>query len=113
MVARYSIFEAQSFHLFEEETRDRYRTHVFEIYNRILDTVISSPFPETMSSDSVSSVLSPIGKDIDKNIVSDTPASIGEEAAEKTAFLSTFSLEEERRREFCGRSIIDSWFSLG
>jgi hypothetical protein len=50
-----------------------------------------------MSSESVSSVLSPVGKDLDKNVVSIVPESIiDEEAAEKAAFLASFTLEEEK-----------------
>jgi hypothetical protein len=44
-----------------------------------------------MSSECVSSGLSPTGKDIDKNVVS------VEEAAEKAAFLASFTLEEEKK----------------
>jgi hypothetical protein len=50
-----------------------------------------------MSSESVPSVLSPTGKDIDKNVVSVIPDSIDEEAAEKAAFLASFTLEEEKK----------------
>jgi hypothetical protein len=47
-----------------------------------------------MSSESVSSVLTPTGKDIDKNVASVIPDLIDEEAAEKAAFLASFTLEE-------------------
>jgi hypothetical protein len=51
-----------------------------------------------MSSESVSSVLSPTGKDNDKNVVSIVPESIiDEEATEKAAFLASFILEEEKK----------------
>jgi hypothetical protein len=50
-----------------------------------------------MSSESVPSVLSHTGKNIDKNVVSVIPDSIDEEAAEKAAFLASFTLEEEKK----------------
>jgi hypothetical protein len=50
-----------------------------------------------MFSESVSSVLSPVGKDLDKNVVSVIPESIDDEAAEKAAFLASFTLEEEKK----------------